>query len=186
MISVITPTLNAAATLDRCIESVSGQRVQTEHLFIDGGSTDGTKAMLPEFIDAPGSGIYEAQNIGIRAASGDWVYFLGADDYVFPGAFRELQKRLDETQCQWVHFRIRIETEKAMSPKLLAAQQQAFMYRKSLLLDYGLMDESVGLCADVRFNQKLEAAGELCERIDQCVAVFSDIGHLKGRLNART
>ena len=86
--SVVTATYNAAKTLRQAVESVFAQDYPAmEYIIIDGGSTDGTVDILREYssrlaywISEPDAGIYDAFNKGIRAATGDYIYFLGADD----------------------------------------------------------------------------------------------------------
>ena len=90
-ISIITPTLNAAETLEACILSVKNQTyLNKEHLIIDGQSTDGTLHILKKhaenypqlkWITENDDGIYDAMNKGIDLSSGDWLYFMGSDDY---------------------------------------------------------------------------------------------------------
>lgn len=90
--SLITSTLNSAATLERCLESVAAQRgASFEHLIADGGSSDATLALVEQYsrryplrlaCSAPDSGLYQAWNRGIEQAQGDWVLFLGSDDYL--------------------------------------------------------------------------------------------------------
>jgi len=88
-ISVITPVLNAESFLERCIRSVMEQSYPaTEHLIIDGGSTDRSLEIARGFshlrlISEPDAGIYDAMNKGVEKAHGEWLYFLGADDVFF-------------------------------------------------------------------------------------------------------
>lgn len=89
-ISVITATLNSREWLQRCIDSVLAQQnVSVQHVLIDGGSTDGTIDVLRSQTDprvhvllGRDSGVYEAWNKGVRAATGEWILFLGSDDFV--------------------------------------------------------------------------------------------------------
>lgn len=88
--SVITVTKNAAATLDRAIKSVAAQRYpDVEYIVVDGASSDATAAVIARHRNAisrclsePDHGIYDAMNKGLNLATGDFVYFLGADDYL--------------------------------------------------------------------------------------------------------
>lgn len=93
VISVITPVYNAAAFLEKSIQSVIGQRYDNvEYIIIDGSSTDGTLDILQAYntqidywISERDQGIYDAMNKGIDAATGKWLYFLGADDILVNG-----------------------------------------------------------------------------------------------------
>jgi len=87
-ISVITAVKNRASTLGACLRSVQAQTWDhVEHVVVDGGSTDGTlgvlassRAHLAKLICEPDRGVYDALNKGIRAATGDIVGFMHADD----------------------------------------------------------------------------------------------------------
>lgn len=88
-ISLITVCHNAADTIQRCIDSVRGQRyAHVEHIIIDGNSIDGTLELILKnksdnyfFTSESDSGMYDAVNKGIRQATGDVIGLLNADDY---------------------------------------------------------------------------------------------------------
>ena len=90
-ITIIVAAYNAARTIARCIDSVAAQTyLSRELIVIDGGSTDGTLDVLRQksdrisyWISEPDSGVYNAWNKGLQHASGEWVGFLGADDYLW-------------------------------------------------------------------------------------------------------
>jgi glycosyltransferase involved in cell wall biosynthesis len=89
LISVIVAVYNGKETLQQCIDSVTQQTYPNkEMIIIDGGSKDGTVDLLEMnrnkfsyWISEPDSGIYNAWNKGLAQAQGDWICFLGADDY---------------------------------------------------------------------------------------------------------
>lgn len=92
-ISIITVTLNAAQYLERCIKSIiSYKHLNIEHIIWDGGSTDGTLEVIKKYEkhisfwkSEKDSGVYDAMNKAVKFATGDWVYFLGADDALLEG-----------------------------------------------------------------------------------------------------
>ena len=96
LVSIIIATYNAALHLQACLHSIVEQAYPAiEVLIVDGGSTDGTLSILKEhnvhiakWISEPDKGIYDALNKGIKMASGQWLYFLGADDRLLPGFSR--------------------------------------------------------------------------------------------------
>jgi glycosyltransferase involved in cell wall biosynthesis len=91
-ITIVTPCLNAAATLPETLASVRSQGYpRLEHVIVDGGSTDGTLELLCEaegvrFVSEPDRGLTHALNKGIGMASGDVIGWLNADDVYLPGA----------------------------------------------------------------------------------------------------
>lgn len=87
-VSIITASYNVAGTIRQTIESVLAQDYpNVEYWVIDGGSTDGTVAILQEyagriqFISEPDKGIYNAINKGLTRATGDVIGMIGADDF---------------------------------------------------------------------------------------------------------
>jgi glycosyltransferase involved in cell wall biosynthesis len=89
LISVIVAVFNGRATLQQCIDSFARQTYANKELIvIDGGSTDGTIDVLREnqntisyWVSEPDRGIYSAWNKALSQARGEWICFLGADDY---------------------------------------------------------------------------------------------------------
>ena len=88
-ISIITAVYNSVDTIQDCIDSVRRQRYSPrEFIVIDGASTDGSVDIIRKNEDAisywssePDRGIYHAWNKGVERATGEWIHFLGADDY---------------------------------------------------------------------------------------------------------
>ena len=93
-ISLITACYNSAKTIATAMESVLAQKgVEVEYIVVDGGSADGTVAIVEEFsrkerkdgfefkwISEKDRGMYDAINKGIAMATGDVVGILNADD----------------------------------------------------------------------------------------------------------
>ena len=103
IISVIIVTYNAAKTLQKCLDSIYAQSYpHIEIIVIDGDSEDGTKEVLQAnaqhfayYKSERDEGIYDAMNKGLRHISGEWVYFLGADDELL-SEFSEMAAGLSE------------------------------------------------------------------------------------------
>ena len=87
-LSLITATYNCAGTLGDCLESVASQtHDDIEHWIIDGGSTDGTLALVESrqqqvagVVSEPDEGTYDALNKGLARVTGEVVGLLHADD----------------------------------------------------------------------------------------------------------
>lgn len=87
-VSVITICYNCKADLEQTVNSVLAQNYHDmEYIIVDGGSTDGTLAMLETYSDRitklisePDDGIYDALNKGVKAATGQWIICMNAGD----------------------------------------------------------------------------------------------------------
>lgn len=103
LLSIIIPVYNAAATLNRCIESILAQQEQDyEILLIDDGSKDDSDEICDRWAEKDtrirvfhqtNSGVSVARNVGLNRARGEWVCFIDADDSIegdyVPTVFQE-------------------------------------------------------------------------------------------------
>ena len=97
VVSVVIPTLNAERTLAQTLAALVPAVVESvvqEAIVVDGGSTDGTRAVA----EAAGTHLIEAGRgrgaqleAGASAARGDWLLFLHADTVIEPGWVEEAQ-----------------------------------------------------------------------------------------------
>jgi len=90
-ISIITVVFNSRDLLEKTIKSIISQSVKNyEIVIIDGGSTDGTLDIIKKYENniqywksESDSGIYDAMNKGLKAAKGDYIWFLNAGDEIY-------------------------------------------------------------------------------------------------------
>ena len=88
LISVITITYNASATLPLTMESVAEQTIKDfEHIIVDGASTDDTLSVARRMgserlriLSESDDGLYDAMNKGLKMALGRYLIFLNAGD----------------------------------------------------------------------------------------------------------
>jgi glycosyltransferase involved in cell wall biosynthesis len=101
-ITVVTPCFNSERTIRETLESVRRQdHPNVEHLVRDGGSKDGTLAILKEFphlqwISEKDEGHYHAMNKGIAAATGEAIGILNADDCYCDGILTKVARAFAE------------------------------------------------------------------------------------------
>lgn len=110
-ISIITVCLNAVNTVENSIKSVITQKYSNiEYIFIDGKSNDGSLDIINKyqkffsyFVSERDNGIYDAMNKGIARATGDFIYFLGADDILKDNIIKEVTPYLN-SNFNCVHY----------------------------------------------------------------------------------
>lgn len=110
-ISIVIPTLNQSAFIEKAIRSVLLQHYpKVELLVMDGGSNDGTVDVLNHYMahlshwqSRPDRGQSDAINQGMKHATGDLVAWLNSDDYYLAGAFwRIAQVWTPSSKQQWI------------------------------------------------------------------------------------
>lgn len=112
-LSVIVPIYNVEEYLPRCLDSLSKQvlSVQMEVILVNDGSSDSCPAFCEDYlrqhanvtlIHQENKGLSEARNAGIKAATGEWLYFLDADDWLAPDALHTLLVYAETQSCDMV------------------------------------------------------------------------------------
>lgn len=95
-ISVITPVFNGERYLDEAIGSIRAQTLQPfEIIVVDDGSTDRSAEIAGSIpgvrcLEIAHAGVGAARNHGVRAATGNYLAFLDADDLWLPRAMEFL------------------------------------------------------------------------------------------------
>ena len=116
MITIITPVKNAVATVHCLYRSLQKQsRKDFEWIVLDGGSNDGTLALLEQYsedsswirlISGPDCGIYDAINKGIMLSSSEHYVVAGADDEFSETAVQDYQKVLESFEVDVILARV--------------------------------------------------------------------------------
>jgi glycosyltransferase involved in cell wall biosynthesis len=99
-ISVIIPVYNAEAYLTNCVGSLLRQTLaECEFIFVNDGSTDGSREIIESFqkkdsriksITQENQGVSVARNNGVASATGEYLGFVDADDFVEKDMFYKL------------------------------------------------------------------------------------------------
>jgi glycosyltransferase involved in cell wall biosynthesis len=105
-ISIITPSYNQAAFLEKNLLSVQEQQYPfVEHIVIDGGSQDNSVEIIKKYEknltyweSKPDKGQSDALNKGFARATGEVITWLNSDDYLLPGALHAVAKVFKESQ----------------------------------------------------------------------------------------
>jgi glycosyltransferase involved in cell wall biosynthesis len=112
-ISVLIPVLNEERHLPRTASAMLAQRGQLdiEFLFIDGGSTDATRAILAELaksdprvrvLENPRRRVAAALNVGLRAARGELIARMDAHTFYPAEYLARAAARLERGDVAWV------------------------------------------------------------------------------------
>lgn len=174
LVSVITVVYNGAATIEHAIRSVLDQPFgDFEYIVIDGGSSDGTvdivnryRSRIAHFVSEPDGGIYAAWNKGLRAARGQWIAFLGADDRYEPGAlqrYAEVIRGFGDEPVDYVSSRVAfVKDDKVVRvyggpwqwplfAKTMNVGHVGSLHHRRLYERHGEYDESYRVCGDYEF-----------------------------------
>ena len=183
LFTIITPTLNASATLEDAVCSAMGQGIEYEHLIMDGCSSDRTleiASSFPSCVVHSGRdrGLYDAMNRGAFFARGEWLVFLQADDWLPEGALAAFQAAMEKNPAaeiltgsaeavrqigedlldpQWQRTS---DADKALTIENIALGEpmlNARAIRKSLFKKAGPFDLAYSLASDRDFLLKLTA-----------------------------
>ena len=198
LITIVTATFNALKAgrreqLIRCVQSVAKLPIGHEHLIIDGASTDGTVDVLRELacsfkdvriISERDAGIYDAYNKGAKIAVGEWIHYLGCDDYIISpenmvaAIFKAEKDKLDfiVSPVQFgrnnAHGGVRLHT------RLLGMgySHQGVIMRKSVIAEFGGFDLRYKISADVDLTLRLHLAARRFGVFRKVFAYFDDGG----------
>jgi glycosyltransferase involved in cell wall biosynthesis len=157
MVSVIITTYNYDRYIERAIRSALDQSLSKrsyEIIVVNDASTDRTEKILENYADdvrvinlEKNVGLAAARNIGIRKAKGQFIVFLDADDYIHRDlllvqkTFLTENNRLDAVSTDYF-----LVDERGTHIEHVGADKKPIacgvMFRKDLLYDIGLYDES--------------------------------------------
>lgn len=170
-ISIITICFNNEKDIRATIESVLSQTHQNiEYIIKDGGSKDGTLSVVNEYkdritkiISEPDKGLYDAINIGIKAATGDVVGLIHAGDCLHDNRVIEDIARFfekNDVDVMYGHSRIVDSNGKAkrlnISPRFSKglvkwgwmASHQSIYAKREVFEKYGYYTQNVGGSGD--------------------------------------
>lgn len=192
-ITVIVVVLNGEKTLQRCLESVSSQTYPNKELIvIDGGSSDATLDIIASnsqhidrWVSEPDRGIYHAMNKGVGRSTGDWIIFLGSDDFLMaPQALSESAGRLANlsSQTRLAYGKVAVVSEDGkiigswgdFNHQLDGLPHQGTFHHRSLFQVHGGFNESFRIAGDYEMLLRELSAGNVAEFFcDLTVAAFS-------------
>jgi glycosyltransferase involved in cell wall biosynthesis len=171
-VSILIPCYNAEQWIGQAIQSALDQTwPDKEVIVVDDGSIDGSREVIQSFEGrvkfefAPNRGGNPTRNRLLELASGDWVQYLDADDYLLPNKINHQIQSVDE-QVDVVYGPIIIQNESAQAISHTLSQPDAIqdlaeqwirwhvcqtggvLWRRESLLKIGGWNESFSCCQD--------------------------------------
>jgi len=174
-ISVVIASYNAAYTIKQCIESFCRQTYANKELIIiDGASVDSTCKIIKTFSNkitywesSPDKGVYDAWNKALDHVKGDWICFIGADDFFWDDKVLEnmaqILCRQDEEETRIVYGKVAIldslgdiirvdgvpwKEAKENIFKYMSIPHPGLMHHKSIFNLYGKFDDRFAISGD--------------------------------------
>lgn len=170
-LSIITICRNDATGLKKTIRSLRDQSYRDfEFIIVDGASEDETlniitenKSMITHWISEPDTGIYNAQNKGVKMTQGDYCLFLNSGDYL---ADENVIKKFMsvETQAEIIYGDMIVENkigsrEIKKSPSKIRSlhmlkdtlRHPVSFIKRNLFDTFGYYDENFRIVADYEF-----------------------------------
>lgn len=190
-ISVIIVTYNASRTLESALISYINQDYENKELvIIDGGSKDGTLSIIDEYkniidyaVSEPDKGIYDAMNKGWKAASGEYVYYLGADDQLLEGALSILGNASSSEDIVYGDIRFHMEDGSTMDYRSTLPvseicnrpvySHQSVIMKRSLLERLNGFDCKYRILADYDLELRAYIGGATSKYVPGFIALYS-------------
>ncbi len=208
-VSFIVPVYNVEAYLSQCVQSIFMQTMkEIEVICVNDGSTDRSGEMLDELarsdqrvkiIHQNNQGLAQARNVALKIASGEYVQFVDADDYIAPSMLEKTCFEADKTNADIVLFansnldnqtgkitpapwslRVKLIPTKAFSRKdcsdtlMMVTQPVCWtkLFRRSFLLGQGLEFQEISYAEDVFFTMMSLALADRISYVNEALYLY--------------
>lgn len=186
-VSIIVPVYNAQDRIRRCVDSILNQEYSDfELLLINDGSKDSSGEICDEYaakdsrvkvIHKENTGVSDTRNVGMEAATSEFLQFVDADDWITADATKLMVREATERNCELVisdFYRVvgkrtshkgSIKEEGEMTRDELAEHMKDDpadfyygvlwnkLFRRDIIMKHQIrMDENISWCEDFLFN----------------------------------
>ena len=121
-ISIIIPVYNVEQYIEQCINSVLSQNFRDyELILVDDGSIDNTKTIIGKYRDnekinyiyKQNGGPSSARNMGITVATGEYLMFMDADDFLYDNnCLTKINNKISESNADLIMYKMAFYYEK--------------------------------------------------------------------------
>lgn len=205
LVSIIIPCFNTSKWLPQAIESCLKQTYSNiEIIVIDDGSTDNSLEIIKSYGNQitwqsiPRSGGNYARNLGLKLASGEYIQFLDADDYILPEKIERQVTFLELTGADvvygdWQHkFHLADETSFLGEIKISGKQTDllesllgtwwvalaCILYRRTAIDNSDGWDENLPVAQDRDFFISVVMNGAKVEYQPGCYSIYRYYGNV--------
>jgi len=195
LFSIITSSLNSENFIQAAIESIRNQNSESfEHIVVDGGSSDHTCEIVRkqkiQLIQADGTSVYQAWNLGIRSATGEFIIFLNTDDIMPNGTLNFFEQKIasdpsvDILCARGISFSDKLykpknvlrgldsKTFSSKKPKLDNSVINSMCIKRAVFENVGYFDEDYKITADKLFLLKLLGHEHVVIDTDWCAMLM--------------
>lgn len=203
LVTIIVAVFNAEQTLQQCLDSVANQTYKnTQLVVIDGGSNDKTVEILEKnkqkidyYVSEPDRGIYHAWNKGLTKARGEWICFLGSDDYFYNNeALQNMQSGIvhaASSDIKVVYGKVMLVNSLGLEQGLIGEDWRlikdkfkalmciphpAVLHHKTLFEQYGNFDEQFRIAGDYEILLRLLKQSDAYSLMDVTMVAMREGG----------
>lgn len=195
MLSIITPVLNGEAFLENNIKAIQKLDFPHEHIIVDGGSTDGTMAIVKKydhliaFQQSQKNGMYGAIDEGFRAAKGEYLAYVNCDDLIVPEGFIEMYSYISNNKaCDLVYSDAQFYFQSTGKYSTMKAKRNAAFFLEQSVMPFvqpssiytariykdigGLRYDKFRICGDLDMFQRMILHGVKPVYLPKCSTIF--------------
>lgn len=156
MLSVIVPIYQAVNTLERCVDSIIGQNVDSmEIILIDDGSTDGSSELCDKLSKQnsniivkhiANSGPYQARRHGALLSRGEVITFVDADDWIEKDAYHDLTELYSNNNVDILLYAQKVGSDEHENMNMISDGLYESVDIKEKILPSMIWDVKLGCC----------------------------------------
>ncbi len=198
-VSVIIPVYNVEKYLDKCINSLIKQSCfeKLEIILVNDGSTDNSQNICEKYslkynninlISKENGGVSSARNVGITMATGKYIAFVDADDYVASDFFENMVDTIETYNAELVVYDYYVVYEDGLQKayrnkskiEFFSAEETMSEFLKGGPIGINLFDKlyiteivkKISFDTEIRIGEDLLFIFEYLKRINNCVCIY--------------